>query len=137
MLPMLPPKSSTFLPPQSFSPSCSEKYVNCPVFDEKKAILRVAVKELAVQIIRTTTAVEKRREQHDHEHAFVDAQVCVCAHEAEIESRGHGHRALSCFFFEVCERCCACSRPVDRSVFADAGDVDDYFVPVARDGAFR
>src|ERR671926_1567436 len=93
------------------------------------------VEKLPVEIIRSTTIVEKRREQNDHKHAFIDAQVCMRAHETEIEIRGHRKRTLSRFFFQICEWSRACDGPVDWSIFADTNDAYGDVVAVARDGA--
>src|ERR1043165_1772369 len=84
MLPTLPPKSRTFLPRQFASPTCCAKYVNCPVFVERKATdhterskLLSTIKELAIEIVCTAPLVIESDVDHDHEHAFVDAHVRV------------------------------------------------------------
>src|SRR5215467_8642176 len=97
MLPTFPPKSRTFLPRQFASPSCCAKYVNCPVFVERKATDPQSVsqiKELAVEIIRTITVVVKGDVQHDNEHAFVNSNVSFRRHVIEFERRQQRDAAL-------------------------------------------
>src|SRR6185503_18945904 len=96
----------------------------------------ITVEKLAVEIVCAPAVVEKRREQNDHKHAFVDPQVCVGPHETQIESCGHRHRPLSRFFLEVCERCCSCDGPMNRSVFPNADNADADIVAVTRNCAF-
>src|SRR6478672_7704927 len=124
MLPMFPPKSRTFLPPQLVSPSCCAKYVNCPVFVERKATdytdyteqqkLISTIKELAIEIVRTAAAVVKGDVEHDDEHAFVNAYVCVGRHVTEIKLGEQRDCALPCFFFQVGQNRRARDRPMDR-----------------------
>src|SRR5690349_164731 len=122
---MLPPKSRTFLPRQLGSPSCCEKYVNCLVFVDRNAMaLRLAIEKLAIEIIRTAAVVQKSREQHDHKHPFVDADVCFGAHETQLERRQQRHRSLPGFFFDIRERHCANSGPVNWTIFANPDEAD-------------
>src|SRR5690242_11937191 len=138
MLPTLPPKSRTFLPRQSGSPSCCEKYVNCPVFvDRNTMALRLAIEKLAIEIIRAAAVVQKSREQHDHKHPFAYADVCFGAHETQLERRQQRHRSLPALFFDIRELRCAIRRPVAWTLFANPDEADSDAIAGTRHRTLR